>query len=271
MSGVITSASALRSPSSYAACSLRNCSFACSANAAASKPGGNLPVAAAGAGPAVVAPITGSKRAEAAGAGSSVGSTRGDVPVLAPAPAYCSGRAGCARRDSSMRTRNTPPTTSSASSRKLANPSDRPKCDSSAASPRPAARPAIGPSQRDAPAAAGARGAAWPAPPGPAPTARTARRWARSARSAPGSPGAARRACGHRPDAWRRRCRRRRRRPLPPAPPQLPSICSSSCSPGLSQRTASESVARRIQARRRRLDAARGCVTRTAIWRQAPR
>ena len=41
-------------------------------------------------------------------------------------------------------------------------PSGRPKCDSSAASPRPAAMPAIGPSQRETPdgAAAGVAGMA---------------------------------------------------------------------------------------------------------------
>ena len=39
--------------------------------------------------------------------------------------------------------------------RMLAKPSDNPKCDSNAARPIPAARPAIGPSQREAPEAGG--------------------------------------------------------------------------------------------------------------------
>ncbi len=79
---------------------------------------------------------------------------RGRAPRRRPAAA------SAPRRASSMRTRNTPPITSSASSRKLPRPSGSPKCDSSAASPRPAARPAIGPSQREAPEAAGAAAAA---------------------------------------------------------------------------------------------------------------
>ena len=59
-----------------------------------------------------------------------------------------------------MRTTNTPATARSASSRKLPMPSGSPKCDNSAASPRPAAMPAIGPSHLDIPDAAGAAGTA---------------------------------------------------------------------------------------------------------------
>src|SRR4029453_15385071 len=77
------------------------------------------------------------------------------------APAYCIG-AGALRRMKKKRTRRMPPTTTNAISRKLANVSDRPKCDRSAARPMPGARPAIGPSQRDMPdgAAAGVAGVA---------------------------------------------------------------------------------------------------------------
>ena len=142
ISGVITSDSAARSPLSYAPCSLRNCSFACSANGhgveARREPAGG----GRGCG---IRRRGAHHRLEARGAAvSGRGSTRGDAPAPAPAPAYCNGRAGCARRDISMRTMNMPPTTSSASSMKLASDSDRPRCENSAARPSPAARPAIG-------------------------------------------------------------------------------------------------------------------------------
>src|ERR1019366_7154460 len=58
-------------------------------------------------------------------------------------------------------------TTTSPIRSRLPNPSDIPKCDINAARPRPAAIPAIGPSQRDAPDGAGvgaAPGAAFAAP-----------------------------------------------------------------------------------------------------------
>ena len=151
ISGVSTSRSAARSPASCAACSAMNCCFACCAKPAASKPGGNdLPA------PGVTPPCPARARSAAR------------RPI--PESATCRTRASClrgrlrhrreapaaARRANSMRTRNTTPTASSASRRKVPRPSGSPKCDSSAASPRPAAMPAIGPSQRDMPDGAGA-------------------------------------------------------------------------------------------------------------------
>src|SRR6185312_3755107 len=62
-------------------------------------------------------------------------------------PAYWYGDA--ARRAANARTRAIAATTRRPISNRLPSPSDRPKCEKSAARPSPAASPAIGPSQRD--------------------------------------------------------------------------------------------------------------------------
>ena len=70
--------------------------------------------------------------------------------------AYWSDGFAAPRRAIYIRNRKMPPTTTSPMSSRLPKPSDKPKCDSSAARPRPAAMPAIGPSQREAPDGAAA-------------------------------------------------------------------------------------------------------------------
>src|SRR5450432_33173 len=84
------------------------------------------------------------------------GSCRINPPDAAPAPAYCVGARADSRRPRNILIRKRAPNTSSATMRMFAKPSDNPKCESNAASPMPAARPASGPIQRDAPEAAGA-------------------------------------------------------------------------------------------------------------------
>ena len=92
----------------------------------------------------------------------SVGSTRdargsggygAKTPVLTP-----TGRAA-ERGARNRRTSRMPPSATKPTSNRLPNDSDSPRCDINAASPSPAAIPAIGPSQRDMPDGAGATGA----------------------------------------------------------------------------------------------------------------
>ena len=119
-----------------------------------------------------------------------------------------------------------PTTNASPISRALSSASEKPRLCASQARPSPAARPAIGPIQRDmpvraaAPAAAGGRGGAGGGPrgwrhPAASPDWRRrrsgrrarARPKARTAMPAARPTGAARRGCDRRPGAGRRRCR----------------------------------------------------------------
>src|SRR6185295_2935022 len=75
--------------------------------------------------------------------------------ALAVAPEYCSGAPDVCRRPRNIRSTKMPAKMTNPSSSIVPNPSDNPRCDINAASPSPAAMPAIGPSQRDAPDGAG--------------------------------------------------------------------------------------------------------------------
>jgi len=68
--------------------------------------------------------------------------------ALALAPEYCRGAPDICRRPRNIRSTKMPAKTTSPSSSIVPNPSDNPRCDINAASPSPAAMPAIGPSQR---------------------------------------------------------------------------------------------------------------------------
>ena len=229
----MTSAARRGRRASYAACSLRNCSFAWLTKPAASKsrrqrPGGR-----------------GAPRPRwPAGHHGRLGLRRGATPgrrrlrfVAAGSRAQAAGAGvlqrllGRRRRGARAGTaaRRRPRRTISASIRNPANASDRPKCDSSAAMPRPAARPTSGPIHRDMPvlaapaAAAGAACLAIAAPGCAGITGLAAAPGAVAGAVGGVAAGGARsgagcRSCGRRTAAWRRQFRwprtsaRRRRR-----------------------------------------------------------
>ena len=118
-----------RLPASCAACKRMNCSFALRTNPSASKP------------------ASARSAAPAAGVASKCECA---APRFAPAHAGCAAPA-CAPAPS-RRSKAKPAHTSSAINSSEPNSSDKPRCDINAASPRPAAMPAIGPSHERLPA-----------------------------------------------------------------------------------------------------------------------
>src|SRR5438128_10914302 len=137
------SASVLRSLASNAACISLKLARACFTNRSASNPGGSA---------TLEVPNAGALPMAAGGKASAKMRSRG------PSPAYCSGADGAEGRAKKRRASQKTPTISNIAIRMPPKSPDMPKCDSNAAKPSPAAMPASGPSQREAPDGAGAGG-----------------------------------------------------------------------------------------------------------------
>src|SRR6478672_10456411 len=129
------------------------CRLASLAKAAASNPCGNV-LRVTPAGSASVADVEGDCPASSELPGMrQVGAdgVKADGALLlafALAPEYCRGAPDICRRPRNIRSTKMPAKTTSPSSSIVPNPSDNPRCDINAASPSPAAMPAIGPSHR---------------------------------------------------------------------------------------------------------------------------